>query len=70
MRREHAEHNEALCRHLIAQGGFNDWVITTAFYGAMHFVYHQCFPLQIGNNTYGDFNEFYRGRERPVMAAP
>jgi len=66
MRRKHAEHNEALCRHLLAQGQFNDWVVTTAFYSAMHFVYHQLFPLKVGSTNYPDFNEFYHreGRTR------
>lgn len=59
MRRKHAEHNEALCDHLLANGQFNDWVVTTAFYSAMHFVYHQLFPLKVGATTYPDFNDFY-----------
>lgn len=59
MRRKHAEHNEALCRHLVRHGQFNDWVVTTAFYSAMHYVYHQLFPLKIGKDNYTDFNDFY-----------
>jgi hypothetical protein len=50
--KQQATHNEKLCDHLIAHGQSNngefaDWVITTAFYSAIHLVDHQIFPLQI-----------------------
>ena len=45
MRKEHAEHNEKLCDFLLSNGNFNDWVVTTAFYSAIHFVRYKIFPL-------------------------
>lgn len=45
MRKEHGEHNELLCEKLFKEGGFNDWVVTTAFYSSIHFVEHKLFPL-------------------------
>ncbi|MCE6988982.1 hypothetical protein [Dyadobacter sp. CY323] len=74
MSREHAEHNEKACDHLLTgpneEGvSFHDWVVTTAFYSAMHYVQHEIFPLQVGDNVYRSFNEYYlknfKGSEKP-----
>lgn len=59
MRKQHAEHNEKLCHILIAHTGFNDWVVTTAFYSSIHFVEHKLFPLQEGGITYANFNDYF-----------
>lgn len=59
MRKEHALHNESLCEHLLKHGSYNDWVVTTAFYSALHFVYHQLFPLTLSGTTYLNFNDYY-----------
>jgi len=59
MRRDHAEHNEALCDHLISVGNYNDWVITTAFYSAMHFIQSKIFPLKIGQVEFFNLNHYY-----------
>lgn len=53
-----AEHNEKACKCILAANQFNDWVITTAFYSAMHYVYHEIFPLTIGHRTYADFADY------------
>ncbi len=47
---KHAKHNKEACEYLIESGKFNDWVITTAFYSALHFIESNLFPLSI---TYG-----------------
>ena len=44
---EHAEHNEKVCKYLDKKPEFTDWVITTAFYSALHYVQHKLFPLVI-----------------------
>ncbi len=45
MSKAHAEHNEAVCIELHAAPNlYNDWVVTTAFYSALHFVRHKVFP--------------------------
>ena len=59
MRKEHAIHNEAACDFLLTSSQFNDWVVTTAFYSALHFVQHEIFPITEGNKTYRDLNEYY-----------
>jgi hypothetical protein len=42
---EHALHNEEICE-LLANTKFKDWVVTTAFYSALHFVRHKIFPFK------------------------
>lgn len=59
MRRQHALHNESLCDHLLHNGQYNDWVVTTGFYSALHFVQHQLFPLTVGGNTYVNFEQYF-----------
>lgn len=39
-----AEHNEEACNYLNNSGNFVDWVITTAFYSAIHYIHHKIFP--------------------------
>ncbi len=65
----HAAHNEAACDLLHSSGAFPDWVITTAFYSAMHLVYERLFPLEAPGVTYANFEAFYAqsyGRKAPV----
>lgn len=46
MRKAHAEHNEKACDFLYNNGNFHDWVVTTAFYSAIHFARYKIFPLE------------------------
>jgi len=59
---EHAEHNEALCHKLFAEGSWNDWVVTTAFYAAIHFLEQRLFPLKLKQAEYASFDEYYPSR--------
>ena len=60
MKKEHAEHNERVCDYLLAsEGKYNDWVVTTAFYSALHYVQHEIFPLDIGGVEYLNFDDYY-----------
>lgn len=59
MSKSQAEHNEKACALLLQDGNFNDWVVTTAFYSALHYVGHQLFPIKIAAVTYNTFNEYY-----------
>jgi len=59
MRKQHAIHNEETCDFLLSSNKFNDWVVTTAFYSALHFVQHEIFPLTDDGKTYSDLNQFY-----------
>lgn len=56
----HALHNESCCTMLVANGGYQDWVITTAFYSSLHFVKHKLFPLHYDGDTYANFDEYCR----------
>jgi hypothetical protein len=57
---QHGLHNEQACNHLFASGQYHDWVVTTAFYAAMHFCYHQIFPLTENGKTYASFEQYYQ----------
>lgn len=59
LRKAHSQHNEEVCDLLLANGKFNDWVITSAFYSAMHLVLHQIFPAKIDGKDYADFESYY-----------
>lgn len=59
MRKEHSIHNEKVCDLLLKDGNYNDWVVTAAFYSALHLVLHQIFPLKIGKIDYNNFNRYY-----------
>ena len=59
MRKQHAEHNEKACLLLEKNGNFDDWVITTAFYSALHYVQYELFPLVRGAKTFPDFENYY-----------
>lgn len=59
MRKQHAIHNEEACDFLLTSNKFNDWVITTAFYSALHFVQHEIFPLTHDDKKYADLNIYY-----------
>ena len=60
MKKAHAQHNKDLCIHLLSQGNYSDWVITTAFYSAIHFVDHCLFPLAYSDgNTYNTLDDLH-----------
>ena len=58
----HAAHNEAACDLLHKSADFPDWVITTAFYAAMHGIYERLFPLKVGSTTYASFDIYFGQR--------
>ncbi len=49
LRLDQAKHNEELCISIDAMGKFPDWVITTAFYAAIHYLKFKIFPLTVEN---------------------
>lgn len=59
MRKQHALHNEEACDFLLKSNKFNDWVLTTAFYSALHFVQHEIFPIEEDSESYADLNIYY-----------
>lgn len=55
----HAAHNEEVCDFLLESKRYNDWVVTTAFYSALHFVQNDIFPITIKGKKYNTFNKYY-----------
>ena len=55
----HAKHNERVCNYLGRSADFGDWVITTAFYSAMHYVRHLMVPIMIEGDVYNDFESLF-----------
>ncbi|MDR4496876.1 MAG: hypothetical protein MRK02_02960 [Candidatus Scalindua sp.] len=59
----HAIHNKEACEYLSKEPKFSDWVITTAFYSALHFIDYKIFPLDLKLSKYPvnftTFNGYY-----------
>lgn len=61
-RRAHAKHNEEVYTHLKDNTEFTDWVITTAFYTAVHYVESFLFPYQdYDGSTLDTIHEYHNG---------
>ena len=60
----HAFHNEAVCNYLDKRPEFADWVITTAFYSALHFTQYKLFPIKLihetGKYTFVNLESYYQ----------
>lgn len=60
IRRTHGLRNEALCDKLHGDKSFYDWVVTTAFYSALHYVEHKLFhPPSTPHRSLGDAKRHY-----------
>jgi hypothetical protein len=64
LRLNQAEHNQDACLKLDTVGCFPDWVVTTAFYSAVHYIQYKLFPLTghdgtklVMHQTFIDYNE-------------
>jgi hypothetical protein len=61
---EYAEHNWRTCKYLDKKPEFADWVITTAFYSALHYVRYKIFPITIDRSNkkirIKDFENYFR----------
>ena len=70
-KRLHGLHNTKVCDLLIQNGSgdYNDWIVTTAFYAALHFVHHHLFPIPINRRNYKNFESYYNG-EYPDSELP
>jgi hypothetical protein len=61
----HARHNKEACEHLNAvPGKFPDWVVTTAFYCAMHYAHAVIFPYTEVGVTYRNLEEYFNKHKR------
>lgn len=63
--RSQADHNREVCLHLHNEmsGQFNDWVVTTAYYSAIHYFYSDFFPGKFEINgkfiNFTSFDQWY-----------
>ena len=56
----HSEHNYEICEFLLSDGKFYDWVVTTAFYSALHLVQEDIFPFSDNESfTYSSFEQYF-----------
>ncbi|OAV72968.1 hypothetical protein Barb6_00657 [Bacteroidales bacterium Barb6] len=55
----HAAHNESVCNYLGKHEKYSDWVITAAFYSALHFVRHLMLPQNVNGVLVDDFETLY-----------
>jgi hypothetical protein len=60
MSQAHALHNEQACDALFKLTGFNDWVVTTAYYAALYFLNHKIYPLTVEDKSFENPDEFWR----------
>ena len=60
MKKEHGEHNKILCDKLYSEKTHNDWVITTAFYSAIHFIDHKIFPFDFKGNKINNIGDAHK----------
>lgn len=66
---EQATHNEKVCGYLSKKNDFSDWVITTSFYSALHYVRHLILPyrhntIHSGEKEFADFESLFSNLKR------
>lgn len=49
----------------MAEGVYFDWVVTTAFYSALHFVQNEIFPHNNGVRQFPNFDNYYNSHTFP-----
>jgi len=69
---DQAKHNEEVCNHLNNYPSFSDWIITTAFYAATHYIRYKILPYKITDAAgkdieYIDFETLYNSERLPHM---
>ncbi len=61
---DHARHNKKACEHLYSANEYPDWVVTTAFYCAMHYAHAIIFPYTELGDTYKNLEEYFNKYKR------
>lgn len=69
MRRQEnqAKRNLELAKKLLSEGGFYDWVVTAAFYSAVHAIENCCLPCKVNEKTctnIADVSRAYNAQSR------
>lgn len=57
VKKKHGERNKNLSNELLKNALYHDWVITTAFYSAIHFVEDKILPCDINGINCKNINE-------------
>jgi len=61
MKRLHGQHNEKVCNKLNLDPLIcNDWIVTTAFYSAIHFLDHALFPCTLDGENFQNISEAHK----------
>ncbi|EKD25861.1 MAG: hypothetical protein ACD_79C01466G0005 [uncultured bacterium] len=60
---QHAEHNYSACMYLKQSKEFPDWIITTAFYSALHYFESLIFPYKESSVEYKSTEEFFQNNK-------
>jgi hypothetical protein len=60
----HARHNKKACDFLNENGGFPDWVATTAFYCAMHYAHAAIFPYKELDTVYYNIEAYFNKHKK------
>ena len=62
MKRKHGKHNHVVCNklHVTTDIPCNDWIITTAFYSAIHFIDHIIFPSEYNGTKFENINDAHK----------
>ena len=58
MSQNHAKHNKEACEYIKDSGKFNDWVVTTAYYSALHFMQNELFPDHYEHPINGEIKRY------------
>lgn len=56
---KHAQHNEKASVLLLSSNIYYDWVITTPFYAALHYIEFALFPFKMDGIKFMDFNTYH-----------
>lgn len=64
-KQEHAQRNQKLSKQLYDSGEYFDWVITTAFYSAIHYVEDKILPCKVGSTQCKNINEVKSAYQMP-----
>ena len=67
-REAHALHNEKVCNTLHSAGECNDWIVTTAFYAALHFTASRLFPFRDAKGKYDSINQYFNANKEKCLS--
>jgi len=60
---EQAEHNEKVCNYISKKPDFSDWIVTIAFYSAIHYLRHLILPYNDSISRYDTFEDLFSSKK-------